>query len=66
MNREGLESFFSDCGAIKDVRWVKDKVTQEFKGCAFVEFWESASVDKAIAKSSEELLGRKMRMSYQA
>ena len=66
MNREGLESFFGDCGAIKDVRWVKDKVTQEFKGCAFVEFWESASVDKAIGKSSEELLGRKMRMSYQA
>ena len=66
VNREGLESFFEDCGAIKDVRWVKDKVTNEFKGCAFVEFWETGAVDKAIQKSSEELLGRKMRMSYQA
>ena len=65
VTRETLDKFFEDCGSIKDVRMVKDRATEQFKGCCFVEFWETASVDKAAKLGGSELLGRKVRMSFQ-
>ena len=52
-----LESFLKQCGRIRDAKIVMDKVTGRSKGVAYVEFYDEASVAKAIALSGEKLLG---------
>jgi len=64
---EKMTEFFKDCGAISQIRWLKDRDTQEFKGAGFIEFEDpSTALDKAVAKNGSDLLGRSIRCDYAA
>jgi nucleolin len=41
-----------------------NRETGEFKGCGFIEFWETGPVDKVVLKNGEDLLGRQVRIDY--
>eukprot|EP00039_Didymoeca_costata_P024358 m.10078 g.10078 ORF g.10078 m.10078 type:complete len:338 (-) comp4197_c0_seq1:79-1092(-) len=56
--------FFSECGAVKKIRWLTDRESGDFKGCGFVEFFDTETVDKAAKLNGEMLLGRQVRLDY--
>jgi len=60
-----INSLFADCGEIKQIRWLHDRETNEFKRCGFVEFYEEESVAKAVAHSGEQVLDRPIRIDFQ-
>jgi len=59
-----IYEIFADCGEIKQIRWVTDKQTNEFKRCGFVEFASEDGPVKAVAHNGENLLGRSIRVDY--
>jgi nucleolin len=66
IEEQHLIDFFAGVGEVKAVRWLTHQDSGEFKGIGFVEFWESASTDAAVALSGTPLLGRPARIDYQA
>lgn len=52
------------CGEVKAIRWLTDRDSGDFKGCGFVEFWDTDSVDAFVKKNGEDLLGRSIRVDY--
>ena len=58
------KEFFKDCGEVSKIRWLTDRESGDFKGCGFIEFYDSASTDKAAALSGQDLLGRAIRIDY--
>ena len=61
-----MAAFFKEAGEVKQIRWLTDKKSGEFRGCGFVEFYDTDGVDKAILKNGEQLLGRNVRLDYSA
>jgi len=61
---KNIYELLADCGEIKQIRWVTDKQTNEFKRCGFVEFYDEESTTKAIAHNGETILGRSIRLDY--
>jgi len=61
-----MYAFFQDLAEVKQVRWLTDKVSGEFRGCGFVEFYDAESVDKVIVKNGSDLCGRSIRIDYSA
>ena len=61
-----MAAFFKEAGEVKQIRWLTDKESGEFRGCGFVEFYDTDGVDKAILKNGEQLLGRNVRLDYSA
>mmetsp|Transcript_28562 Transcript_28562/g.53915 ORF Transcript_28562/g.53915 Transcript_28562/m.53915 type:complete len:323 (+) Transcript_28562:131-1099(+) len=61
-----MAEFFKDCGEIKQIRWLTDKESGDFRGCGFVEFYDGDAVDKGIKKNGENLLSRSIRLDYSA
>jgi nucleolin len=59
-----MYEFAKDSGEIKAIRWLTDKNSGDFKGCGFVEFYDSDSVDNFVKKNGEQLLGREIRIDY--
>jgi len=55
---------FGKCGDVKNLRWLTNKDTGDFRGCGYVEFYDTASVDAAIELGGTELHGRRMRVDY--
>jgi len=53
--RNSLSEHFDDCGIIENIRIPKDYESGTFKGFAYVEFKDSASLSKALALGSDEL-----------
>merc|ERR1712070_747276 len=52
-----IRKFAEDCGEIKNIRWLTDRESGDFKGCGFLEFYDSESVDKFVKKNGEDLMG---------
>lgn len=52
------------CGDVKAIRWLTDRDSGDFKGCGFVEFYDTADVDAFVKKNGEDLLGRSIRIDY--
>lgn len=52
-----LSAFLAPSGRIREVRLVEDKVSRRSKGVAYVEFYEEASVARAIALTGTLLFG---------
>ncbi|KAJ3107150.1 hypothetical protein HK100_003640 [Physocladia obscura] len=54
-----ISSFFEQNGAgkVRDVRLVTDRISRKSKGVGYVEFYERASVQRAIALTGTKLLG---------
>lgn len=59
-----MREFAEDCGEIKGIRWLTDRDSGDFKGCGFIEFFETEAVDKFVKKNGTELLGRPIRLDY--
>lgn len=63
---DSCKAFFKDCGEISKIRWLTDRESGDFKGCGFVEFYETESTDKAIALNGNDCLGRAIRLDFAA
>jgi len=59
-----LREFAKDCGEIRNIRWVMNRETGEFKGCGFVDFDSEDAVDKMIALNGTDCSGRAIRVDY--
>jgi len=59
-----IHEFAKDCGTIKAIRWGSDKQTGNFKGYGFVEFEDTAAVDKFAAKNGQLLKDREIRIDF--
>lgn len=53
-----------DCGEVKKIRWLTDRESGQFKGCGFVDFYETESVKQAAKKNGQDLLGRAIRIDF--
>lgn len=61
-----MAEFFAKCGEVKQIRWLTDRESGEFKGCGFVEFTTCEAVDAAVKMNGEQCLGRGIRLDYSA
>jgi nucleolin len=52
------------CGEISHIRWLTDRDTGDFKGCGFIEFGDTADVDKFVLKNGADCMGRNIRCDY--
>jgi len=59
-----IKEFFADCGTLKDVFWMTDRETGDFRGMGIVEFETQELADKALLKNGQSLLGREIRANY--
>jgi len=59
-----IRRLLKDCGSIREIRWVLDKESGQFKGCCFIEFANNSAVVNALAINGTELLGRPVRVDY--
>lgn len=49
---------------LSSVRWLTDRESGEFKGCGFVQFDSVESVDKVVAMSGSDIMGRNARIDF--
>lgn len=62
---EGIIKFFGNVEAeVKAVRWLHHIDTGDFKGCGFVEFWNTENCEKGAALNGKNLLGRPIRIDW--
>lgn len=66
IDEDGMREFAKDCGDVKNIRWLTDRESGDFKGCGFIEFYDGESVKKFVAKNGTDLLGRAVRLDYSA
>lgn len=59
-----LAALFGKCGDVKMVRWLTKQDTGEFRGCGFIEFYDTAAVDEAVKLAGHEMHGRALRVDY--
>lgn len=60
-----ITKFFASVDVeMKAVRWQHHRDSGDFKGCAFVEFWNSEACKKAGTLNGKNLLGRPIRMDW--
>lgn len=64
MDDDAAKAFFKGCGKIKKIRWLTDFETGEFKGCGFIDFYQTESTDMAVALNGQQCLGRDIRLDY--
>ncbi|XP_040581790.1 RNA-binding protein 34 [Lepeophtheirus salmonis] len=62
VNEEELRSHFLVCGAVSNIRLVRDKSTGIGKGFGFINFMDSDGVLNALELNHTELKGRKIRV----
>ena len=63
LTEEDLRTVFSGCGAITEVKIVKDFFTGKARGFGFVSFTKPESLDQAVALDGQMLKGRSLRVS---
>jgi len=63
ISQEDLNEFFSQFGAIQDVKLITDRETGRSKGFAFITFENADSVNAAIDLNGTEYSGRKIKVS---
>jgi len=62
---EGITKFFANVDAeIKAVRWLHHKDSGDFKGCGYVEFWNTEACEKGATLNGKNLLGRPIRIDW--
>jgi RNA recognition motif-containing protein len=64
VTEEQAREFFKPAGEIAQIRWLEPGGV--FKGCAFVQFADPASIDEAIKLNGGNLGGRNVRLDYAA
>jgi len=62
---EGIIKFFGNVDAeVKAVRWLHHQESGDFKGCGFVEFWNTEACEKGATLNGKNLLGRPIRIDW--
>lgn len=65
IDEEKLKEFCEGIGKVRAIRFCTRKGTDEFNGCAFLDFLTTEAVDKVIeTKNGAMLLGRAVRLDY--
>eukprot|EP01125_Pyxidicula_operculata_P020037 TRINITY_DN7313_c0_g1_i1.p1 TRINITY_DN7313_c0_g1~~TRINITY_DN7313_c0_g1_i1.p1 ORF type:complete len:450 (-),score=99.20 TRINITY_DN7313_c0_g1_i1:21-1247(-) len=64
VSEETIRTIFGKCGTIKEVRWLRDKKTNRFKGCAFVDYVDPSSTIDAAKINGTEINGIPIRVDY--
>jgi len=59
-----IHEFAKDCGVITGIRWLNDRESGKFKGCGFIDFADTESVDEFALKNGQALKGRAIRIDY--
>jgi len=60
-----IVKFFSNVDAeVKAVRWLHHKDSGDFKGCGYVEFWNTEACEKAAALNGKSLMNRPIRIDW--
>ena len=62
VNEDKLKELFSKCGTIKEVRLVKDKVTGQLKGFAFIDFETPEAAEAALKMDQTQMYGKPIRV----
>eukprot|EP00128_Syssomonas_multiformis_P012754 Colp12_sorted_trinity150504_noHs@19022 len=58
MTKKDLEKFFEeDCGKVRAISMIGDRIKGRSKGIAYVEFYEIDTVAKAMLKTGQKLMG---------
>jgi len=62
---DAITKFFANVDAeVKTVRWLHHKDSGDFKGCGYVEFWNTEACEKAASLRGKNLLGRPIRIDW--
>eukprot|EP00578_Thalassiosira_sp_NH16_P016492 CAMPEP_0181107388 /NCGR_PEP_ID=MMETSP1071-20121207/17060_1 /TAXON_ID=35127 /ORGANISM="Thalassiosira sp., Strain NH16" /LENGTH=397 /DNA_ID=CAMNT_0023190901 /DNA_START=87 /DNA_END=1280 /DNA_ORIENTATION=+ len=65
LDDDGIAKFFMGVEAeLKSVRWLHHKDSGDFKGCGYVDFWNTDACEKAAALNGKNLLGRPIRIDW--
>lgn len=57
--------FFASVDAeVKAVRWLHHRDSGDFKGCGYVEFWNTEACEKGAALNGKSLMGRPIRIDW--
>ena len=62
ITEDALKGAFADCGEIARIKWLEKD--GEFKGIAFVDFYDVESATKAVAKAGTDVAGRPLRINF--
>jgi nucleolin len=63
---DALKEFFKKCGEVEKIRWLTHQDSGDFKGCGYVTFWEPSAADVAVKLNGQPLLGRPVRIDWDA
>ena len=65
VDTEDIEELGEECGAdISKINWLHDRKTNTFKGCGFVHFRNTESVDKFLVNHGRTVKGRRLRLNF--
>eukprot|EP00804_Cyclotella_cryptica_P014112 CCRYP_005555-RA/>CCRYP_005555-RA protein AED:0.07 eAED:0.04 QI:0/0.5/0.33/1/1/1/3/195/391 len=65
LDEDGITKFFMAVDAeVKAVRWLYHKESGDFKGCGYVDFWNTEACEKAATLNGKNLLGRPIRIDW--
>jgi len=66
IDEEKMKAWCKEQGAddVTSVRWLTHKDSGEFKGCGFIQFASVESVDKIVAKTGSDCMGRSIRCDF--
>lgn len=60
-----IMKFFANVDAeVKAVRWLHHRDSGDFKGCGYVEFWNSEACEKGATLNGKTLMGRPIRIDW--
>ncbi|XP_042436650.1 squamous cell carcinoma antigen recognized by T-cells 3-like isoform X1 [Zingiber officinale] len=62
-NEEHLRKFFKDSGGVVAIRLLKDKITRQSRGLAYIDFSDDEHLAAAVAKNKQKLLGKKLSIA---
>jgi len=62
---EKIKEFFKDVGELKDIYWLTDRDSGDFKGCGFLTFESTEAADKACEEYvGKDLMGRSIKIDW--
>lgn len=60
-----ITKFFANVDAeVKAVRWLHHRDSGDFKGCGYVEFWNTEACEKGATLNGKTLMGRPIRIDW--
>jgi len=62
---EKIKEFFKEIGELRDIFWLTDRESGDFKGCGFLTFESTEAADKACGEmNGKDLMGRGIKIDW--